>query len=650
MRDKREPLKPRIKLILCDLYNIFTNLLEYAIIRPENNNLIHSKRFIMKKLKLPVVKWIWDIYKPFHKHLLALFLFIVGLEALALLSPVIYGEIINSLFVHRSIEITLSLIGLSFLLYGVSSIVDYIRDKYSLAYFDFKIQQHVANLVLNKNLSFSMGQHLSTHSGVKQSIINRGQASLMSLAFMISFDIIPSILRILFITGAIVYTSFIIGGIVLVGMILFLYITFRINVIMRPKTKNLQTLWHQNGKLQHEFITNISLIQSNSQEQKVLDEFDRNNSGVGKFGKILWGAYTDFALLRSFISIFTRTIIMIIGVIYVYNGYYLPGYLVILLTWSSDVFNVLNRFSRMHRQIIDMYAAVQKLHTLYIIEPEVKIIDNPVFPEKFFDSIEFKNVSFSYPQRSSELFEDEKKKKQKNNDLIKETLRDVSFSINSGQTVAFVGPSGAGKTTIANLLLRAFDPTGGQIIIDGNDLRTLDLHYYRTHIGYVEQNVTLFDNTMRYNILFGLNNGKAKYVTEEHLDEIARMSCVNKFYDKLEKGFDTLIGERGIWLSGGERQRVGIARAFAKNPAIMIFDEATSNLDSQNESLIKESIAKTSIGRTTIIITHRLSTVQNADKIVVFDKGHVVGQGTHKELLMSCQQYGDLVKKQVSIF
>jgi len=166
------------------------------------------------------------------------------------------------------------------------------------------------------------------------------------------------------------------------------------------------------------------------------------------------------------------------------------------------------------------------------------------------------------------------------------------------------------------------------------------------NVGMVEQNVTLFDNTIRYNILFGLN-GKKEEVTDNELQEISKLSCMDQFYHRLEDGFDTIIGERGIKLSGGECQRVGIARALIKHPQFMIFDEATSQLDSANEELIHKAIDKASQGRTTIIIAHRLSTVKNADKIFVMDNGRIVGEGSHNELMSSCETYKNLVTRQL---
>ena len=599
------------------------------------------------KKTLIIIRWIWDIYRPFHKSLFIMFGFIASMQLLTIITPIIYGKVINSIFLHQSLQTTVVLIAISFGIYVFTRVIDYVADLYELKVFDFTVQQHISKIVLEKNLSFSMGQHISSHSGVKQSIINRGQHSLTSLAFTFSYNIIPDAMRLAFIVSVIMYTSALIGSIILGGIVLFIFVTIRMNNSLRPKVKKVQTLWNRHEKLGQELITNIPLIQSHAQEHKVTSEFDVSMSGVGRFGRKLWGKYTLFSFERSFISIVTRTAIMFVGAVYVYRGLYLPGYLVMLLSWSSDVFGRLDSFGKMHRQVLDMYGSVQKLYRLYTLESEIKIIPNPV-QSPIQGNIEFRNVSFSYPQRKDVFFEDEeeiKKRKDVPNDS-KETIHHISFTINAGQSVAFVGPSGAGKTTIASLLLRAFDPTEGQIIVDGNDLRIWDLQHYRRNVGYVEQNVSLFDNTLRYNIVFGLN-GKGKYVTQEQLNEISRMACVDKFYDKLEKGFDTLIGERGIWLSGGERQRVGIARALAKNPPIMIFDEATSNLDSQNESIIRESIDRASIGRTTIIIAHRLSTVRNADKILVFDQGSIVGEGTHEELLSTCVQYQTLVQKQV---
>ena len=249
--------------------------------------------------------------------------------------------------------------------------------------------------------------------------------------------------------------------------------------------------------------------------------------------------------------------------------------------------------------------------------------------EKLTGDIVFSHLTFSYPKGDHPVFEN------------------ISFTIPEGKTTAFVGSSGSGKSTIVKLLLRAYDYPTGSITIGGDELRSLDAGSVRERVGYVEQHVDLFDDTIKENIIIGVPENKRKEA-EDHLEEVARKTRITEFYHRLgEKKFDTLVGERGIKLSGGERQRIGIARAIIKNPDLLIFDEATSSLDTENEKYVMEAINEVSKGKTTIIIAHRLSTVVNADKIIVMDKGKVIAEGTHGELMQNSPQYKTLIEHQV---
>jgi ABC-type multidrug transport system fused ATPase/permease subunit len=209
--------------------------------------------------------------------------------------------------------------------------------------------------------------------------------------------------------------------------------------------------------------------------------------------------------------------------------------------------------------------------------------------------------------------------------------------------VAFVGESGSGKSTIANLIRRAFDPQSGEIIINGEDLKSLDINSYLKSIGSVDQEVVLFDRTVRENISIGSN----RLLSDDELNSIAKLSGIDKFHHKLEHGWDTIIGERGCKISGGERQRIGIARALSKNPDILIFDESTSALDSVSESIVQKSIDISCQGKTSIIIAHRLSTVKNCDRIFVMKDGQIICSGKHRQLMKSCEYYNDLIQHQL---
>ncbi len=239
--------------------------------------------------------------------------------------------------------------------------------------------------------------------------------------------------------------------------------------------------------------------------------------------------------------------------------------------------------------------------------------------------IVFRNVSFRYPASQTPV------------------LRNINLDVKPGQTIALVGRSGAGKTTLCNLVARFYDPTEGALELDGRDLRTIQVDSYRRLLGVVEQDVFLFDGTVAENIGYAVRNA-----SREAIEDAARVAHAHEFIHQLEQGYDTVIGERGVRLSGGQRQRLAIARAVLADPRILILDEATSNLDSESERLIQNSLSRLMRGRTCFVIAHRLSTIVHADQIVVLEDGQILETGTHVELLRRGGRYHEMVELQVN--
>ncbi|XP_027429466.2 ATP-binding cassette sub-family B member 5 isoform X1 [Zalophus californianus] len=245
-------------------------------------------------------------------------------------------------------------------------------------------------------------------------------------------------------------------------------------------------------------------------------------------------------------------------------------------------------------------------------------------PECIEGTVEFKNVSFSYPSRPSVKI-----------------LKDLNLKIQSGETVALVGPSGSGKSTTVQLLQRLYDPDNGFIMVDGNDIKTLNVHHYREHIGVVSQEPVLFETTINNNIKYGRDG-----VTDEEIEKAAKEANAYDFIMAFPNKFNTLVGEKGAQMSGGQKQRIAIARALVRNPKILILDEATSALDTESESVVQAALEKASKGRTTIVIAHRLSTIRSADLIVTMKDGMVVEKGTHAELIAKQGLYYSLAMSQ----
>ncbi|NND99935.1 MAG: ABC transporter ATP-binding protein [Pirellulaceae bacterium] len=255
------------------------------------------------------------------------------------------------------------------------------------------------------------------------------------------------------------------------------------------------------------------------------------------------------------------------------------------------------------------------------IRPEAKTVRRGEVPGR----ITITDLSFAYPDTET---------------LV---LQDLNLEIAAGETVALVGRSGAGKTTLTNLIARFYDPTSGSIALDGRDLRDIELASYRRLLGIVEQDVFMFDGTIRENIAYA-----RRHCTDEEIVRAATAAAADEFIERLPDGYDSVIGERGVRLSGGQRQRLAIARAILADPKILILDEATSNLDSESERLIQASLAELLQDRTAFVIAHRLSTITGADKIVVLDDGRVVEVGTHQELLNQGGRYRDMVYLQMN--
>jgi subfamily B ATP-binding cassette protein MsbA len=275
----------------------------------------------------------------------------------------------------------------------------------------------------------------------------------------------------------------------------------------------------------------------------------------------------------------------------------------------TQVLNPAKEISRAASSIQRGLASADRIFKVVDTPSEIHNAENPVIIDTFQDAVQFHNVSFSY----------EKEK----------VLDGISFTLQKGKTIALVGPSGGGKSTIADLVPRFYDPTEGKVTLDGVDLKTIEINSLIKQMGIVTQESILFNDSVFNNIAFGLEG-----ISEEKVIEAAKIANAHEFIVDLEKGYQTSIGERGSKLSGGQRQRLSIARAVLKNPPILILDEATSALDSQSEKLVQEALTNLMANRTTLVIAHRLSTIQHADEILVIKKGQIVQRGTHQQLIL----------------
>lgn len=354
-------------------------------------------------------------------------------------------------------------------------------------------------------------------------------------------------------------------------------------------------------------ISGIRVTKAYTNEEKEKEKFEVGNSN---FVKACHKAYKAMALFFSstnFITDIFNVIILIAGGLFLYgNKISFPEYSTFIVSVNLFInpITTLISFMEQYQQGVSGFARYIEL-----IEVEPESDEGKEKLEGVQGNIEIKDVQFSYESSG-------------------EVLHGVSLSVEAGKTLALVGPSGGGKTTVCHLIPRFYNIKEGDILIDGKSIKNLSLEALRQSIGIVQQDVFLFNGSIKENILYGKLTA-----TDEEVVEAARLAGIDEWVNTLEKGYDTEIGERGVKLSGGQKQRLSIARVFLKNPPILILDEATSALDNTTELLIQESLDKLSVGRTTIVVAHRLSTVRRADEIAVIEDGKVSEKGTHDELL-----------------
>ncbi len=455
---------------------------------------------------------------------------------------------------------------------------------------------------------------ISNDVGAVEDMVVHGTDSVISNGLLVIF-----ILVILFRTNA--YLT----GLALLPLPIFIIAIILFARVIRPLYERIRSqLGDINTKLQ-ENITGIQVVKAFGREDYELAEFKESSAEYLRLNiKGIW-LWTSFFPFLGFLTSMSVVVVVWVAGMLARTQAFTVGQLIVFIGELQQFYHPVGMLLRVHNIFNRALAAMARIFELLDEEPEVKEAPDAIELEDVQGRVEIRNVTFRYP--TGEL-----------------VLKNVSVVAEPGEVVAIVGRSGAGKTSLVNLIPRFYDPQEGQILIDGIDIRKVTLRSLRAQIGMVLQETFLFDGTVKENILYGRLDA-----TDEEVVEAAKAAYAHEFIMNLPDGYDTIIGERGVKLSGGQRQRIAIARAILKNPRILILDEATSLVDTEAEQMIQAALENLMQGRTTFVIAHRLSTVRNADKIVVIDEGEVVEQADHETLMRQGGLYADMYMRQFQL-
>ncbi|KQU25562.1 multidrug ABC transporter ATP-binding protein [Bacillus sp. Leaf13] len=369
-------------------------------------------------------------------------------------------------------------------------------------------------------------------------------------------------------------------------------------------------------------VSGVRVVQSFTNETYEMERFSTNNRRFRK-AKLLGYKVMSFSLSGIYMMTrFMTLAVLVMGAWLTFHGQLSYGELVAFVLYVNVLFKPIDKISALMELYPKGMAGFKRFTELLDIEPDVEDKKNAFAVNALLGDISFNDVTFNYEDK-------------------KTVLKGIDLNIKAGETIAFVGPSGAGKTTICSLIPRFYDVISGSISIDGIDIREMTKKSLRSQIGIVQQDVFLFTGTLKENISYGLLNA-----THEQIQEAARKAHLEAFFEGLPEGYETQIGERGLKLSGGQKQRIAIARMFLKNPPILILDEATSALDTETERIIQQALTELAENRTTLIIAHRLATIRNADKIIVVTEEGIAEEGRHEDLLKQGGIFANLHKLQ----
>lgn len=418
-----------------------------------------------------------------------------------------------------------------------------------------------------------------------------------------------------------------------VGIAVLLGVIGILMVIVMPRFKKVQKLIDKINGVTRENLTGIRVVRAFNAEQYQEDKFEEENNKLTNMQLFNQKAFSVLSPTMYLVMHFLTLSIYFVGAFLIKDALMadkiaLFGDMVVFSSYAMQVIMSFLMLAMIFMMLPRAQVSAERINE--VLETEITIkdgkIDKDISDEK--GTVEFKNVSFRYPDADEYL------------------LKDISFKANKGETVAFIGSTGSGKSTLINLVPRFYDATEGKVLVDGVDVKDYTQEFLHNKLGYVSQKAVIFNETVKNNVAYG-ENGREE-ITEDEIKKAIEVAQGKDFIEKMENGYDTLLSQGGTNVSGGQKQRISIARAIARNPEIYIFDDSFSALDYKTDSILRKELKKYTKDATTLIVAQRIGTIMNADKIIVLDEGKIVGNGTHKELLKNCEVYKQIALSQLS--